>query len=573
MKEKQRTRGAVIVTRVSSGVQVKGTSLEDQLDVCRLKASLLEVPIVAEYEDAGVSGAYLLLRTGMQQAIADIREGRADTLICATFDRYSRDEEHQHRIRREVTQVGGRIVFCDVDFDDTPEGDLNFTIQGGFKAYERKVIRKRLLGGKQRRAREGQQPARSRPPYGYLIVTHAHVIRGEFPPDQLGRYHHTEKADLGRWMFEGYADGTLSLPKICRELNLKGEATPGQGIAWHEATVRVILTNPVYKGEPVSGRIKHYVDETLLAKPHPLTGVPRKTAEVRYLAPEESWIPLTSPPVVSRDLWDKVQTRMTAMNGMGGGSPRKLRIISGLVYCPDCGARAVVKHQIANKVTYRYYLCGAQRKARLRTTAKPCTGSLYPIDIVEEAVILALREAFKRPEAIAAALRVYRDGQATPAKPRTGCGEIRSVEAALKALKAEEAAAIQAQIAGIRAGASAEAYADVFADIAIRRKEMEDRRGALAKMLGTHNDGDDMIRCADDDLIRQALHDANKALQDPEVSPLDKRNLVGILIQKVIPAKEGAEIHFVPGAFIESGDKTGGRQTFHTTCIGISTQR
>jgi len=87
--------GAVIVTRVSTGKQVQGTSLEEQVEACRAKALALSLPIIAEYEDAGISGGFLLLRGGMQAALADIQANRANTLITATMSRYSRDKEHQ----------------------------------------------------------------------------------------------------------------------------------------------------------------------------------------------------------------------------------------------------------------------------------------------------------------------------------------------------------------------------------------------------------------------------------------------------------------------------------------------
>ena len=77
-----KARGAVIVTRVSGQEQAeRGTSLETQRDACRVKALALGLPIVAEYEDAAISGAFLLSRKGMQDAIADLQAGRADTLI------------------------------------------------------------------------------------------------------------------------------------------------------------------------------------------------------------------------------------------------------------------------------------------------------------------------------------------------------------------------------------------------------------------------------------------------------------------------------------------------------------
>ena len=133
MTEPVKVRGAVIVTRVSGHEQDKnGTSPEPQLAACRLKAASLGLPIVAEYYDAAVSGASLLLRAGMLQAIADIRAGRADTLVSFNIDRFSRHREHQERIKREVQSAGGRLVFCDADYADDAAGNLSFNIRGDF---------------------------------------------------------------------------------------------------------------------------------------------------------------------------------------------------------------------------------------------------------------------------------------------------------------------------------------------------------------------------------------------------------------------------------------------------------
>ena len=131
-----RTPGAVPYTRVSTGEQAKeGTSLGGQREACRAKALVLGLPVVAEYEDAGISGGFLITRPGMQAALTEISTGQADTLICANISRYSRDTEHQQAIKKATRAAGGRLVFCDMDFDDTPEGDLAFGIMGGFARY------------------------------------------------------------------------------------------------------------------------------------------------------------------------------------------------------------------------------------------------------------------------------------------------------------------------------------------------------------------------------------------------------------------------------------------------------
>ena len=165
MKTKSKTSGAVIVTRVSTGEQAKhGTSLESQLASCRAKAAAMGLAIIAEYEDAGVSGNLMTMREGMQSAITDIQEGRADTLVCANISRFSRNVEHQQVLRNSIRAAGGRLIFSEAEFEETATGDLNFAIQGGFAAYERQTIRERTMRGKRKRAEEGQQPQRSRPP-------------------------------------------------------------------------------------------------------------------------------------------------------------------------------------------------------------------------------------------------------------------------------------------------------------------------------------------------------------------------------------------------------------------------
>ncbi len=78
-------------------------------------------------------------------------------LIIANLSRFSRDREHQSAIKKRVQAAGARLVFCDMDFDDTPEGDLAFGIMGTFADYERKVIKDRTMKGRKRRAQEGLQ--------------------------------------------------------------------------------------------------------------------------------------------------------------------------------------------------------------------------------------------------------------------------------------------------------------------------------------------------------------------------------------------------------------------------------
>ena len=572
-----RANGAVIITRVSTGEQAKhGTSLESQLEICRAKALSMSMPIVAEYEDAGVSGAYLTLRTGMMAALADIQAGRADTLICANLSRYSRDVQHQQQIKKVVQNAGGRVVFCDMDFEDTPEGDLAFTLMGGFAEYERKVIRARTMRGKRKRAEEGQQPQRSRSPFGYHVVTKADILRGEYPADMVGRYVVDEaKAVVARRMFLDYASGKTSLPRLALALNQENVPTPGKAVAWHEGTIRVILRNPVYKGQPASGKQKTVTDENRLGQPNLLTGRPLTTMITRRQVSEDEWIPLSAPALVSNDIWDAVQARFSKMNAIYGGSPKRTRMLSGLAVCPHCGGGAITRYQTANGKQYRYLVCSASRKARWRGLAPICHSDVYPMATVEEAALTAVREAYSRPESIAQAIAVYKSGQrAKPASPDAGVKEMADIEEALKQLANDEAAAVQAQIAGMQAGASAHAYAAVFGDLAARRKDMEDRRGVLSRQQAQGKLKPTQASPKEADMTRNALADAWRVLTDPAVEGARKRQILGTIVQRVVCKKDGAQVAFVPGLFMDEGDNLeSSRRTCYTTCIGISTHK
>jgi site-specific DNA recombinase len=573
----QRTPGAVIYTRVSTGEQAKeGTSLDSQRDACHAKALALGLPIVAEYEDAGISGGFLLTRPGMQAALADISMGRADTLICANISRYSRDTEHQQAIKKAVRAAGGRLVFCDMDFDDTPEGDLAFGVLGTFAEYERRVIRARTMRGKRKRAEEGQQPQRSRSAYGYHIVTNAEVAAGLHPSELRGRYLIQEAtAAVVRRLFADYNTGGYGSSRLCLALNQEGVPTPGGGRAWREATLRVILMNPAYKGEPVSGRQKCSTDESRLGQRHKLTGRLITTPDVRSLVPEEMRLTLSSPPLVTEAVWDAVQERLARGRAQNSGNPRQVRMLSGQTFCPFCGSKTGFKLQQANGKRYHYLICNAHKDARYQFGGSPCRGDLYPMATVEEAVLQAMRDAWQKPSALAAAQKAYEHSAPVSAPQDTPAAQ--AVMAALEELKAEETATARAQIAGIRAGAAPDVYAAMFADIAARRKALQQELQASPAPPAPRSRKKVSSEAAKREVALLALEQAWRVLNSPDVEGHVKRDLLLTVIDKVICQKDGAEVVFRPGVFGENAetetDKEAGVPTLYTTCMGINTQR
>lgn len=552
--------GAVIVTRVSTGKQVLGTSLEEQEEVCRAKAMALNLPIIAEYRDAGISGGFLLLREGMQAAIADIQSGRADTLITATMSRYSRDTEHQQAIKKAVRAAGGRVVFCDMDFDETPEGDLAFGIMGGFAEYERQSIRKRTMAGRRRRAEQGFQPGRTFAPFGYHVPTKTDVLRGAYPAEEAGRYIIVEpQATLARNMFAWYSEGRFSLAAMARHLNSEGIPPPRGGQFWRESAIAAILKNTVYRGEAVYGRHQKRMDESRVGRPHALTGKPL-TSPAQYRLSDD-YVSIPCPPLVSDELWEAVQERFKSNQNRQSGNPTRLRMLSGLIHCPGCDSSMVYKPERNRKglILPAHYTCGKHIKKQRLEGIQFCDSKTYRQSIQEEAVVNAISSSVEHPEWIEAAMEEYRQAKQMPKEVVDYRKELQAVERGLKETGAEQAAAVKAQIAGIMAGASPDAYSEVFAGLAEKRRDLEEKQSALNRASKARRESQQVQQ---ERVGREAiLRDVHTALTSSNITEAEKRSLVGQVIEKVTCRKDGADVTFVSGLFGEVCNPTHSFQT------------
>jgi len=552
-KNRQQVNGAIVYVRVSSEEQVKNTSIEGQLDACRAKAEELGLPIIAEHKDEGVSGTFLKARPGIQAALHDIEVGHGNRLICLDISRLSRDVEHQQIIKKTVENAGARLVFCDMNFDATPEGDFAFNTFGNFRQFERHVIRTRTMNGKFKQARQGIQAARSLSPYGYHIVTKKDILRGLYPSDQLGQYLVIEhEAKVVRRLYECYAAGSHSMPQLTKELNAEGIPTPKKGTHWRASTLHNMLTNPTYKGQPIFGKTQSRTDENRLEQKHRFTGQPLKTARYNRPASQENWVYLEAPTLVDEATWDMVQEKLGKNKARKGGNPRRARMLSGRVFCPECGAGLQVGGQIGGsggaKSKYVYYVCGRNRNKRADTGIRECVATGYNIETTERDTAGVLLHTFEHREAIEAAVQAHT--QATPADMGgdEAREELASTDKALYNLKGEETATVQAQIAGLRAGASVDAYNAVFADIASKRKDLENRRGVLSKMVSrAGTTGTPQPSPAEIHL--QTLKNVGLALSSPDITGVEKRDLLNLIVDKVIPSKEGVTVQFGEGVW------------------------
>jgi hypothetical protein len=223
-------------------------------------------------------------------------------------------------------------------------------------------------------------------------------------------------------------------------------------------------------------------------------------------------------------------------------------MLSGRIFCPECGAGMQAGPKSSGGRIY--YACGRHRKSRDEIGISFCHSSLYEIAITEQSVVAAVEDACRRPEAIAAAVAAYVGARDVDISATELRHELTKIDRTLKELGGQEAATVAAQVRGIMAGASADAYAAMFADIAAKRNDLEDRRGHLARQLNRASGDQRASKPIRSDRLRH-LAETREVLTSDDVSGSEKRDLVGTIIEKVVCRKGGADVYFLPGVVDE----------------------
>ena len=152
------SKRTAIYVRVSTDKQ----TVENQAQELRRIAERRGWEVVAEYRDAGISGAKGRdQRPGLDAMLKDAQRRRFDVVMAWAID----------RLGRSLIDLLGTIQtleVCKVDMyldqqaidTTTPAGKLMFKVTGAFAEFERSMIRQRVRAGLKRAKDEGKQLGR-----------------------------------------------------------------------------------------------------------------------------------------------------------------------------------------------------------------------------------------------------------------------------------------------------------------------------------------------------------------------------------------------------------------------------
>ena len=134
-----------------------------QLDELRAVADQRRWNVVGEFTDEGISGASKE-RPGLDAMMNEARLGKVDLVAVWKLDRLGRSLQHLLALLDELGDLGvGFVSIRDAGIDTTSAtGRLMLHIIGAFAAYERELIRERVLAGVRRAQSNGTPCGRPR---------------------------------------------------------------------------------------------------------------------------------------------------------------------------------------------------------------------------------------------------------------------------------------------------------------------------------------------------------------------------------------------------------------------------
>ena len=355
-------------------------SPEVQEAACRALPSVQRCDQVEIFMDLDVSGGKRArrgydamlerIRAGGVAVVAAYDQSRAfrSTLIAAEFKGLLEERSH----------AAIEVVFVHGWFDRSPVGGFSYAVLAAAHEMERKMTGEKI--GAAYRHMNGRGEATGMPPYGYRRLAEGLQV------DEV-------QAAVVRRLYEDYATGQASTRALAARLNAEGIKKPGsrsRGLGWVPDTIVDLLQNVAYVG---------------------------KTYSISRARREGQLISAIWPPIVERDVFDRVQRMLARNRGAGRGGVRRgvmhSYAFAGLLQCESCGRPM---RALTDGDTSYYYCrrdvpsdqqCGSATRATREARLLPWASLLFErIDALrpedfDKAVADASRRSASSPDAIA----------------------------------------------------------------------------------------------------------------------------------------------------------------------------
>ncbi|WP_265018081.1 recombinase family protein [Wolbachia endosymbiont (group A) of Coremacera marginata] len=298
-----------IYTRKSNedGLEQKFNSLDAQRVACEkyIKSREGWVILTKRYDDGGFSGKNLE-RPAIKELFEDVKKGEVDCVVVYTLDRLSRETKDSIEVTSFFRRHRVNFVAVTQIFDNnTPMGKFVQTVLSGAAQLEREMIVERVKNKIATSKEQGLWMGGTLP-LGYDVKDKELIIN-------------EKEAKIVGHIFERYLE-LKSMAELARELNSQGYRTKSD--IFKKATVRRIITNPIYMG-----KIRHY--------------------EKEYEGKHDA--------IIEKEKWQKAQELIK--NQPYRKAKYEEALLKGIIKCKSCGVNMTLTYAKKENKRYRYYVC------------------------------------------------------------------------------------------------------------------------------------------------------------------------------------------------------------------------
>src|SRR4249920_347761 len=391
---------AAVYARVSTTRQAQAQTIEQQLDRLRTEVAGRgwELDDQHVYRDDGYSGARLG-RPGLDRLRDHAALAGLDFVVVAAPDRLARNYVHQVLLIDELAARGCQVEFLDRPMSADPHDQLLLQIRGAVAEYERTLIAERMRRGRQAKLRAGTLLPWTTAPFGYRLdpdrPRRADAVRVE-----------PGEAVLVAQLFDWYLEPQATIYRLARRLTDLGVPAPRGGPRWNTASVRGILRNPSYAGRALSNRT-----QVAPARSRKSAMLPAGPGISHAPRPEEDWIAVPVPPVVSEQIFAQVQAKLDANQQGAARNTRHEYLLRALISCGACRLGCTGRQTAAG---YRYYLCRGRTDPLRVAQGERCTARYIPAGQLDELVWADLCALLTDPAQVTRALARAQGGAWLP---------------------------------------------------------------------------------------------------------------------------------------------------------------
>ena len=358
-QEEKQIKNVAAYARVSTLQEEQELSYNSQKEY--YEAYIRSVPnwnFVGMYADQGKSGVRED-RPEFTRMLNDAYAGKIDTILVKSISRFARNAIVTQNVVHKLKAHNVEVIFDEQklsSFNRNSEMVLN--MMATVAEHESRSISKNIRWALDKRAEQGIRN------YGNNQVLGYDEVDGVLVPN--------ESAWVVRYMYEQSAAG-VSIQSIINELKKMGVKTMRGKDSFCVGTIDHVLRNELYKGDKL---IQKAAPENLYTK--------KPDESINY---DSYYIEDDHEPIVSKELWQKVQDRL---NSYSKHKTQGSYFLKGKVYCGECGCPMRRISYLYHSVRQKVWQCSDRFKGK---KGNGCNNEI----ISEEDLIILLSETLGVP--------------------------------------------------------------------------------------------------------------------------------------------------------------------------------